>query len=715
MVVPIRGLKARLNFIILCILGAALLADIILVIPAILRGVGEMAGQGQYILTETIAAHIEERFSQGLQETEALARLPELISLEPESLNKTLLTAQAANSFFDYFFVMDLEGRWISYPNQPDLVGSQMPQENMGWLKSVIAGGKTVVLNATRSRLGTLVSGCASPIFNGEGKPIAILRGVIVLSAQNSLLRMLSNFTRESKTASALVGPDGVVIVKNGIEYGPLPADLLNLSELEPIKRALNGGSGTLVYTDGKIRYLACFIPIPSCSWVILIQQNYELIISRARALALGSAGILLATIFLCLISLRIILSRSISQLSSLVTGLKKGSIPTKSKGQALDEIEALSLEFAQMYGEVHESRHQALLSESKLRSIFASSADAILILSLEGRIVELNQVACDLFGYSKESLLKADYRIFGSAGSAFLKEGVSECQLQASNGKALDMELNARVFDLAGEEMRLVIARDISERRRVEGERRRLEDSLEKLRRVESQGMLAAGIAHDFNNILQCIGTSAELLSDRIPMENATSETNLVNDIQAQVQKGSSLAKRLFQLGKKGEKTVEPLDAVSLVRENCAIFARGQTGVSLVLDAPDEALVINADRQRIEQALLNLLINASQAMNGSGKIEVSLERLAAPDEDLLRTQLGERACIKLCVKDEGPGIARETLEHLFEPFFTTKQSGNGLGLSSAFRTLRDHGGYITVASEPGHGARFSLYLPLAA
>jgi len=256
---------------------------------------------------------------------------------------------------------------------------------------------------------------------------------------------------------------------------------------------------------------------------------------------------------------------------------------------------------------------------------------------------------------------------------------------------------------------------RDITERKEAEAERLRLEQRLRQAEKLEAVGRLAGGIAHDFNNILGGILGYAEMLAEQAPpgsplkryADNVLTGANRASDLVAQIlsysrsQRGRRAA---VDLGRVVAETIE------LVRGSLP------AGVRLEAALPAAPLHVVGDATQLHQVAMNLCTNAIHAMGGSGKLSVALEAVdEAADRAFAHATLRSGSYARLAVQDDGSGMDGATLARIFEPFFTTKEvgQGTGLGLALVYGIVTDSGGAIDVASSPGRGSRFAIYLPL--
>jgi PAS domain S-box-containing protein len=266
------------------------------------------------------------------------------------------------------------------------------------------------------------------------------------------------------------------------------------------------------------------------------------------------------------------------------------------------------------------------------------------------------------------------------------------EKRLVADDGRVFDVEGTLTGVQFRGRPAVHSFTRDVTARRRAEGERLRTQ-------RLEALGRLAASVAHDFNNLLAVMLAAVEQAGEVVP-DDAELKADLAEAAGA-ARRGRALTRQLLTFAKQEETRPQLLDVnarVLAMQELLRRLAGSRAEVTLAL-APDAGVVL-ADPSQLDQVLLNLVTNARDAMPGGGRVHVETAR--------------EDGSVRLTVRDTGAGIAPEVRPHLFEPFFTTKAEGHGLGLSTVYGVVTGAGGRVEVESEPGQGAAFHLWLPRA-
>jgi two-component system cell cycle sensor histidine kinase/response regulator CckA len=270
--------------------------------------------------------------------------------------------------------------------------------------------------------------------------------------------------------------------------------------------------------------------------------------------------------------------------------------------------------------------------------------------------------------------------------------------------------ELEQRVKEL---EKEVAHHRDAVVRlRESEEKKRKLEAQLQQGRKMEAIGTLAGGIAHDFNNLLMAIlGNASLMLYD---IDSTHPHYELLRGITTQVRSGAELTAHLLGYARKGRYEVKPINLNQLVEETSYTFGRINRVITIYKELADDLLGIEADQRQIDQVLLNLYINAAEAMPGGGTL--TLKSMNVTHKNMKDRMYDPKpgSYVLLTVTDTGTGMDKETQERIFEPFFTTKEMGKrtGLGLASVYGIIKGHRGYIHVDSEKGRGTTFSIYLP---
>ena len=255
-------------------------------------------------------------------------------------------------------------------------------------------------------------------------------------------------------------------------------------------------------------------------------------------------------------------------------------------------------------------------------------------------------------------------------------------------------------------------IGRDATDRRLAENERKRLEDKLQQVQRLEAIGTLAGGIAHDFNNLLMGIQGNVDLLL--ISLDVTDPRYKNTRSIERCVRSGADLTRQLLGYARGGKYFVKPTSLNDVVRTSSTLFGRTKKETRVICECQEDIWTVEVDRSQIEQVMVNLYLNAWQAMGYRGTLRVKTENIIL-DKDFVRPyEALPGRYVRVSVGDTGKGMDKETQQRVFEPFFTTKAmgKGTGMGMASAFGILKNHNGIIYFTSTLGKGTTFCICLP---
>ncbi len=260
-------------------------------------------------------------------------------------------------------------------------------------------------------------------------------------------------------------------------------------------------------------------------------------------------------------------------------------------------------------------------------------------------------------------------------------------------------------------------LIQDITERKQAEEEKERLKVQLQHAERMEAMGTLAGGIAHDFNNLLMGIQGNVSLMG--FDVDSTHPHYGMLKTIEGQVRSGATLTRQLLGYARKGQYEVKPINLNEVVQQTSQTIGRTRRDTEIHLEFAENLYAIEADQGQIEQVLLNLYVNATDAMSGGG--DLTLKTSNVTHEDMIGRTYDPKPgrYVLLTVTDTGMGMDKGTQARIFEPFFTTKEMGpnrgTGLGLASVYGIVKAHAGYIEVESKKGKGTTFSIYLPATA
>jgi len=367
--------------------------------------------------------------------------------------------------------------------------------------------------------------------------------------------------------------------------------------------------------------------------------------------------------------------------------------------------------------------------SEERFRKAFFLSPDAIIISRLvDGMIVSVNDGFKQLSGYVEEEFVGKtipEINIWDSPEDRnrwiekLTTEGIVvnfEFRFRTKDGDIRYGLMSASIIELNGVEHILNVAKDITERKQAEEEKESLRSQLLHAQKMEAIGTLAGGVAHDFNNLLQvALGYSEILLVGKNPDHPDYDKLHTINTT---AKRGADLVQRLMVFSRKGDTKPRSLNLNHEVTQLKKLLERTiPKMIAIELSLESELPVINADPVQVEQILLNLAINAKDAMPESGgKLTIETRNITL-DEEYCRMHLESKPgqYVMISVSDTGHGMTQETVQHIFEPFFTTKGAGKGtgLGLAMVYGIMKHHEGFINCKSEPNKGTTFRIYFPV--
>jgi|GEM_PF-1512355 len=400
----------------------------------------------------------------------------------------------------------------------------------------------------------------------------------------------------------------------------------------------------------------------------------------------------------------------------NLIDGVEtvaKGDLSSRVKIERDDEIGVLGESFNKMV----DALEKTTVSRDYVENILCSMGESLFVVSLDGGIRMVNPALCNMLGYNEDELIGQPYQKISKDINLSIefpaKDIISnrESFHFSKKGESIPVLLTISALkDKNGLIMGYIfISEDIRERKL-------LESQLIQSQKMESIGQLAGGVAHDFNNILTAIMGYAGLLLMKMKKDDPLRQN--AEQIVASSERAASLTNSLLAFSRKQIIHMNPLNLNEILRrlEKLLLKLIGED-IELKTVLTDEDLVVMADGNQIEQVLMNLAINARDAMPDGGLMMIETERIEIDEEYTKTHGYGEPGTYALIsVADTGTGIDEKTRKRIFEPFFTTKEvgKGTGLGLSIVYGIIKQHKGYINVYSEMGKGTTFKIYLPLS-
>ncbi len=448
-----------------------------------------------------------------------------------------------------------------------------------------------------------------------------------------------------------------------------------------------------------------------------------------------GAAVILLS--FMVIISLGVVttylirsnIKNPMKKILKGVESFSKKSFETQIELNRSDEWGAIEKSLNKMANELLKSYTALRESEEKYRNILEGMEEGYYEVDLAGNLIFFNNSMCKFIGYSKEELMgmnnreyttpetaKRVYQIFNRVYRTGESEKIADFEFIRKDGTTIALGASAALIRDRGN--RSVgfrgVCRDISERRRLEELRRRLETQIQQSQKLESIGILAAGVAHDFNNLLTRILGYIDIVKDDIEPESGVYDILLSAETECM---GARVLTERFQ-DFSGDLTLI-LNSGSIVEiiKDSATAALSGTNVKSEFSIHDDLSWVRFDDRLVRRAINNLVLNAVESMPEGGLIKISIEDFTVDENDTEpRLPVNQGKYVRVSIQDEGIGISDEDLPKIFDPYFSTKgrdfQQGMGFGLTIAYSIIKKHNGYIYVSSQVGIGTTAFIYLP---
>ena len=370
--------------------------------------------------------------------------------------------------------------------------------------------------------------------------------------------------------------------------------------------------------------------------------------------------------------------------------------------------------------------------SEERYRMLFDSITDAVFVHgiaddNLPGRFLAVNSAACLRLGYTRAELLQLSPGDVDAPESTVDLRPISEMLKRgekvlfeqihvAKNGQRIPVEISAQSYQMQGRPVVLAVARDITERKKAELERTRLEEQFQQAQKMDSVGRLAGGVAHDFNNMLQVILGNIEFSLNEVAPDSKLREN--LEEIQKSARRSADLTRQLLAFARKQTVSPKLLDLNDTVSGMLKMLQRLiREDIQLLWVPGAELWPVLMDPSQVDQILANLAVNARDAIEGVGKVTIETANMILDTSYAnIHPECMPGAYVMLAVSDSGRGMGEDIRAHLFEPFFTTKErgKGTGLGLATVFGIVKQNNGFISVKSEPGEGTSLRLYFPRA-
>ena len=572
--------------------------------------------------------------------------------------------------------------------------------------------------------------------------------GVLLSQINLKFLWFITSQIKVGKSGYAyVIDHRNVLIAKKGhtpesfkLEDGSDHLFLQNLTSMPPDSITVYNGLA-------QVNVLGAISSIPSMHWKVIV----ELPVSEAYAPIrnmLFVMGIVLIVIFMVSFTVSVFFARQIVLPISILTQTSSHISQTKDLSKRVELV--TSNEIGQLAISFNEMTEALQVSKDYVDNIVRSMADTLIVLGANGKIQSINKAGYKLLGYEENEIIgqpigvifvkekEEEETIFGGSGIEKLIQRGSLTDIEkiciSQNGQRIPILLSGAVMsNNQGKIQGIVcVAKDITERNRaikeihrlneelenrVDKRTRELYESEEKLRqsqKMEAIGLLAGGISHDFNNLLQGITGFSTLALRKLNPDEPVYEN--IMEVKKAGEKAAELTRQLLAFSRKQVLKTTILNLNQVISDMRNMLRRMiREDVELVFEFEPELGLVSADSSQIYQVILNLAINAMDAMPSGGTIFIETRNIDLKQKDISKdSDCQPGGYVLLYIRDTGTGLDHETKSHIFEPFFTTKKQGKGtgLGLATVYGIVKQSGGDIEVDSELEKGTRFRIYLP---
>ena len=724
-----RGLSIQLRLLVL--VAAAAVPPVLFSVVQV-READRQARQNAEQVALQLAQRIATRVDDHVSVVDALLiTLTHVVRTDSSgrAFNNQLLTSVSGDVSKIRFFnltVADSAGHVIGLSNAPR-AGMPLTVADRKYYRDAVASRG---IGIGEPMIGRVTGQYALGIGRAVLAPDGHVRGIVAASTMLAQLRALlipANLPAEAVVT--LLDDRGVVLArtKGGEEW--VGRDISTLSSTRETLAAREGVS-EVTGVDGVAR-LSGFATATRVPWHVFVGIPKYVVLQQVQAQEHEVIGLGLASLLVSL-GLAWLLARLIAgpviALTADADAFAAGDLSHRSQVEAEGELGQLAETFNRMAAALERRSNELTDSERRYRALFDTLPLPMWIYNVQSlHFLAVNQAAVERYGYSRDEFLgmtlldirppEESERLSGVVPTLKRERVVGSLwRHRTRTGEILDVEITSdELFD-GSARTRLVVAVDVTARNRTEAALRESQEQLRQWQKMEAVGSLAGGIAHDFNNLLTAILGYCDLALESIPADMPASDD--VQEIRRAAQRAAELTHQLLAFSRR--QLLKPsVFALNTAVEGTEKILRRLIRESIVLDlslAPDSPLVC-ADPAQVEQVILNLVVNARDAMDRGGRLV-----LATGESSFTRPQtvaggtLPPGRYATLSVMDTGTGITPEVRERLFEPFFTTKERGNGtgLGLATVYGIVQQSGGGVDVQSVPGEGSTFTVYFPVA-
>ncbi len=501
-----------------------------------------------------------------------------------------------------------------------------------------------------------------------------------------------------------------------------------DISKVPPVKLMLDGGTGVSRFHSPatNTEMIAGYATVSGPAWGVMIPQPMHELVAKAQAVNLFSLAIILSGLFLAALAawwFSGVIAQPVLAIAKaaqdMALGYRGVQVANLSDSQPR-EITQLARTFNRMSKSIQLAMQSEQDMITDLRALFLASPAATFLLDHDRRFRLVSKQFENWFGLQQSQVTgKTESEVFCPAildrlrpalDGAFLRGEHFTIELNAALADDHDRSIVAHIFPIVEDDERIIglggILLDITAQKVAE-------ERLHQAQKLEVVGQLASGVAHDFNNLLMVIKSKTRLLSDRTP-----DHEDLIAPISRATDLGTSLTRRLLAYSRMQQLQPRSIDLRKLVKETNGILQHSVgSHIRVIVDTPQDLWKIYADPAQVQTALMNLALNARDAMPSGGTLTIKGENCSnCPETVEVSPGKPTSRCVKLTVSDTGTGMPEEVQARAFEPFFTTKEAGagSGLGLSMVYGFAKQTGGHVRLQSVPGEGTCIELLFPRA-
>lgn len=697
---------------------------------------------GVEAVVQTTSESIAKFLEDSLNDARVAAMSLPVSALEKKdlaTLEKHLrILAKIYPKFGNGLFILDTHGRiWVDYPPHPEVRGADVSFRE--YFHRTMAEGKGIIgIPYFSKRTGqpvltftALLRGSANQVLGVLGCSVQMLSAEALGGIGKIKIGKSGYVFVYNKSRLMIIHPDDARVLQKDVPAG---ANRLFDAAMEGFE-----GVGETVNSRG-VPMLSAFRPIHGTDWIVAAQQPqseaYAPLAAARRNLFFGILLAVIASLCLGTVAIRRItqpLARLRQGVILLEAAEQEGISKIKQELEGIKSSDEFG-ELARAFLDISQRLQDTLLSLRRASNdwerTFNTVPDLIAIIDNQNEIIKINQAMAGKLGVQVHAAVGVKCRELFHGPKEPTPGAIPQSEpddnlvnIQDLLQKRLGPDFLITVSPLKspeGEKLGSVyVARDISERRRAEEERAKLEARMLEVQKLESLGVLAGGIAHDFNNLLMAILGNADLALFSLPP--ASPARLSIEEIVRASQRAADLCHQMLAYSGKGQFVIDRYNLSEIVKEMAQILEvsvskKATLRYSFAPDLP----AVQADATQLRQVIMNLITNASESLgDASGVISISTSALECDRDCLSQSHLddnlpeGRYVCLE--VADTGGGMDEETQRRIFDPFFTTKFTGRGLGLAAVLGIVRGHQGAIKVDSQPGRGTSFKILLPAVA